>query len=123
MPPLKSAPKYSAPNLSTAERYGIDPQPKSSSRSLRAMLSEIARSTAFERARRINQSVSQSLGFDLRWGSSAVTDAPQTVSGIEFEVAPSAAVFERPSLSFSATNFRSEERRVGKECRSRWSPY
>ena len=21
------------------------------------------------------------------------------------------------------TNFRSEERRVGKECRSRWSPY
>src|SRR2546429_2351968 len=26
--------------------------------------------------------------------------------------------FERPSL-----RFRSEERRVGKECRSRWSPY
>ena len=26
-------------------------------------------------------------------------------------------------LTFSATLIRSEERRVGKECRSRWSPY
>ena len=26
-------------------------------------------------------------------------------------------------LDFNGKNFRSEERRVGKECRSRWSPY
>src|SRR3712207_1919746 len=26
-------------------------------------------------------------------------------------------------LNFEVTNVRSEERRVGKECRSRWSPY
>src|SRR5256886_10572347 len=32
---------------------------------------------------------------------------------------------EEPTLrmSFSVNNSRSEERRVGKECRSRWSPY
>ena len=28
-----------------------------------------------------------------------------------------------PKLRASMTAFRSEERRVGKECRSRWSPY
>ena len=33
-----------------------------------------------------------------------------------FEVVPRAEIFER-------TGIRSEERRVGKECRSRWSPY
>src|SRR2546430_9202239 len=27
------------------------------------------------------------------------------------------------SLTFQVSNTRSEERRVGKECRSRWSPY
>ena len=26
-------------------------------------------------------------------------------------------------ISFALRNFRSEERRVGQECRSRWSPY
>src|SRR2546430_17568738 len=28
-----------------------------------------------------------------------------------------------PDQQFSPSRFRSEERRVGKECRSRWSPY
>ena len=34
-------------------------------------------------------------------------------------------VFETPiqHLADSVTSYRSEERRVGKECRSRWSPY
>src|SRR3712207_4427498 len=33
-------------------------------------------------------------------------------------------VAERPRMANSLdVNFRSEERRVGKECRSRWSPY
>src|SRR2546422_4289383 len=30
---------------------------------------------------------------------------------------------ERPDLPVTFDSFRSEERRVGKECRSRWSPY
>ena len=29
----------------------------------------------------------------------------------------------KPGLSITKANQRSEERRVGKECRSRWSPY
>src|SRR3712207_9487363 len=30
---------------------------------------------------------------------------------------------DAPGVSFGANERRSEERRVGKECRSRWSPY
>src|SRR2546430_8819422 len=30
---------------------------------------------------------------------------------------------DKPSVLFASQSFRSEERRVGKECRSRWSPY
>src|SRR5256885_16522062 len=34
------------------------------------------------------------------------------------------AAFQRlPAPAIAALSFRSEERRVGKECRSRWSPY
>ena len=35
------------------------------------------------------------------------------------------AVFEKApqEMTVSLEHFRSEERRVGKECRSRWSPY
>ena len=32
-------------------------------------------------------------------------------------------VFATPALAALAEQTRSEERRVGKECRSRWSPY
>ena len=47
--------------------------------------------------------------------------ARQTVSEIEKRELSS-----KPEFSFSALaegSYRSEERRVGKECRSRWSPY
>ena len=37
----------------------------------------------------------------------------------EDSIAPNQWEFGRPTLS----EIRSEERRVGKECRSRWSPY
>ena len=30
---------------------------------------------------------------------------------------------EKKNYEFAITEYRSEERRVGKECRSRWSPY
>ena len=33
------------------------------------------------------------------------------------------AMPEDGSLNFPSVGMRSEERRVGKECRSRWSPY
>ena len=33
------------------------------------------------------------------------------------------SIFSGRSLDDSTINERSEERRVGKECRSRWSPY
>ena len=32
-------------------------------------------------------------------------------------------IITRSEVSQRKTNIRSEERRVGKECRSRWSPY
>ena len=32
-------------------------------------------------------------------------------------------LFEKNLAGVYRTSFRSEERRVGKECRSRWSPY
>ena len=35
----------------------------------------------------------------------------------------SEGMFESLNLSFTRGDDRSEERRVGKECRSRWSPY
>ena len=41
--------------------------------------------------------------------------------GVYLLSAPAAAA-DRPSLCIGAAD-RSEERRVGKECRSRWSPY
>ena len=32
-------------------------------------------------------------------------------------------VYDVEEIGFQEDGFRSEERRVGKECRSRWSPY
>src|SRR3712207_7793384 len=40
-----------------------------------------------------------------------------------FEYMVLAMLSERPSRTARMTELRSEERRVGKECRSRWSPY
>ena len=45
-------------------------------------------------------------------------------SGISQAIAENGALFFQMSEAFLAWNTtRSEERRVGKECRSRWSPY
>src|SRR3712207_9285432 len=41
---------------------------------------------------------------------------------IQFE-SPSSSLHCQHYIDFSLLHFRSEERRVGKECRSRWSPY
>ena len=39
------------------------------------------------------------------------------------EAADKKTIYNSPYVSFSPDGKRSEERRVGKECRSRWSPY
>ena len=53
----------------------------------------------------------------LNMGASVLTGAQRIFSGI--------SVFSLLAIPFFilAGNLRSEERRVGKECRSRWSPY
>ena len=46
----------------------------------------------------------------------------ETVSGVTGEAYKTAGTFEEKELNVLLET-RSEERRVGKECRSRWSPY
>src|SRR5260221_13529479 len=41
----------------------------------------------------------------------------------QFPIPPRLRDGIRAALDRGETNYRSEERRVGKECRSRWSPY
>src|SRR2546426_7419588 len=51
-------------------------------------------------------------GIELKWGTEVASRAARTYRALY-------AVEDRPII----TGERSEERRVGKECRSRWSPY
>ena len=44
-------------------------------------------------------------------------------TGNEYTSLPRVAISSAPSAGLTAVGIRSEERRVGKECRSRWSPY
>src|SRR3989442_7851584 len=46
-----------------------------------------------------------------------------TVSGSQKGTIPAGALGESFLVKGKYVEFRSEERRVGKECRSRWSPY
>src|SRR5699024_11965776 len=53
-------------------------------------------------------------------------DAPSSESAPAWYPAPLRSVLCRPhpsSRRFDSSHHRSEERRVGKECRSRWGPY
>ena len=51
------------------------------------------------------------------------TTDPQGVAQDRWVLGPVAADTQRVEASVVRTGGRSEERRVGKECRSRWSPY
>ena len=53
------------------------------------------------------------------WDPAANEVLAITCSGLEQQ----ATVAEREGVKVKALHVRSEERRVGKECRSRWSPY
>ena len=59
------------------------------------------------------------------WSGLAVT-GPAIASMMQITEArwsPSVRRIALTTAGFLPTSFRSEERRVGKECRSRWSPY
>src|SRR5436189_2047501 len=60
-------------------------------------------------------------------GTLPTPDAAKPIAGVEFvqvKVAPAGVVTKPfPGTATPAQNTRSEERRVGKECRCRWSQY
>src|SRR3712207_7399280 len=62
---------------------------------------------------------------DLRSQSAAVSTCPAGIDGLIISSATvrSLTASSPSDHSPSTTDNRSEERRVGKECRSRWSPY
>ena len=47
----------------------------------------------------------------------------QIVNGEEYRETSNTRLTRESTLKAARGNIRSEERRVGKECRSRWSPY
>ena len=49
--------------------------------------------------------------------------SPKRVNIYEIMAKPVLSVQPDMDIRYCARMFRSEERRVGKECRSRWSPY
>ena len=54
---------------------------------------------------------------------SAMSHRITVFGSLELRAAPDFPVSEVEAWTVSGTPARSEERRVGKECRSRWSPY
>src|ERR1043165_5386484 len=56
-------------------------------------------------------------GLVLRQDAEALVDAFAEAEHLE------AGVWLLPRIDLPRRDYRSEERRVGKECRSRWSPY
>ena len=53
-----------------------------------------------------------------------VTPHPAWVAELDATLEPQReAILDTPVIIHASENARSEERRVGKECRSRWSPY
>ena len=52
-----------------------------------------------------------------------IFEARQDFDGIVVSHGTDTMAYTASALSYMLHNIRSEERRVGKECRSRWSPY
>src|SRR2546429_7978425 len=67
----------------------------------------------------------ETLRWSERHGSTPVTLTPTQSLILTVQFSPVAAGSVNGSISIvsNANGSRSEERRVGKECRSRWSPY
>src|SRR6266478_156986 len=60
------------------------------------------------------------LGKRLAWGQPHLFQEP--VDGVELQLQPGHRVVHRNHIPRFLKEMRSEERRVGKECRSRWAP-
>src|SRR6266850_3785947 len=79
-------------------------------------------------ARQLNAQVTVGVNPGASWlGYMNVFETPQHGGGFVFGsgwgTADLSASFSGSVLTLSPNTKRSEERRVGKECRSRWSPY
>ena len=61
--------------------------------------------------------------FDNKQFESGVRTSLNTLSALKKGLNLSGAAKGLGELEKAGNKFRSEERRVGKECRSRWSPY
>src|SRR5260370_28813445 len=67
--------------------------------------------------------VAEGPGFAARQITKYNADDGQELSGLGFSTDSDTIVYVRGEGKNTAGQVRSEERRVGKECRSRWSPY
>ena len=69
----------------------------------------------------------EEIGYFLDLAAKLKADKKKGITGNSLKGKNIALLFEKPSTrtrcSFTIGCVRSEERRVGKECRSRWSPY
>src|SRR2546426_12017270 len=68
----------------------------------------------------VTDAIGTPLGADSLW--SFTTDVPPTVT-VQAPAPGATGVPLNTTVTASFSKARSEERRVGKECRSRWSPY
>ena len=59
----------------------------------------------------------------LKAFKNAVSELPQTFEPEKMVIVSGVGCHGKIANYINLSSFRSEERRVGKECRSRWSPY
>src|SRR3989442_4504581 len=72
--------------------------------------------------RRVEADVARDLGI-LRAGDDDPADVLQALERVDGEDPVDGVEAEARTIRLEVRGARSEERRVGKECRSRWSPY
>ena len=82
-------------------------------------LLERERNMAFERLQRLGAPAD----FAELPAPSGATAVPDEVDQVQANERREMGLLSRERLTTRISRLRSEERRVGKECRSRWSPY
>src|SRR2546430_15399988 len=71
----------------------------------------------------LSDSVIEDVPVEWRGRTSPTRVYQSTAAGAPAYLIDSPEYFSKPSIYGYSNDHRSEERRVGKECRSRWSPY